>query len=120
MAFLWTTIAVKNMEESLKFYQEIVGLPLQRRFAAGPGREIAFLGDDATKVELIHAEGAKEVHMGSDISLGFGVKSLAGKMAFLEEQGIKLHSGPFAPNPHTKFLFVLDPNGLRIQFVEGA
>ena len=120
MAFLWTTIKVKDMEESLKFYQGIVGLPLNRRFAAGPGVEIAFLGNDGTKVELICNEKIKEVNIGSDISLGFAVKSLDEKIAFLEGKGIKLHSGPFAPNPHTKFFYILDPNGLRIQFVEGG
>ena len=120
MAFLWTTITVKDMEESLKFYQNIVGLPLNRRFPAGPGREIAFLGGDGTKVELICSEKIKEVNIGSDISLGFAVKSLDEKIAFLEGKGIKLHSGPFAPNPHTKFFYILDPNGLRIQFVEQA
>ena len=41
------------MEESLKFYQEIVGLNLVRRFNAGPNTEIAFLGDGETKVELM-------------------------------------------------------------------
>ena len=120
MSFLWTTITVKDIEESLKFYQEIVDLPLNRRFAAGPGVEIAFLGDDGTKVELICSEKIKEVNIGSDISLGFAVKSLDEKIAFLEGKGIKLHSGPFAPNPHTKFFFILDPNGLKIQFVEQA
>jgi lactoylglutathione lyase len=120
MAFLWTTLKVKDMEESLKFYQGIVGLPLNRRFAAGPGVEIAFLGDDGTKVELICNEKIKEVNIGSDISLGFAVKSLDEKIVFLEGKGIKLHSGPFAPNPHTKFAYILDPNGLRIQFVEEA
>jgi lactoylglutathione lyase len=44
MTFLWTTISVRKMEESLKFYQEVVGLPLNRRFEAGPGMEISFLG----------------------------------------------------------------------------
>ncbi len=45
MKFCWCTITVKDMEESLKFYQEVVGLKLNRRFEAGPGVEIAFLGD---------------------------------------------------------------------------
>ena len=53
MKFCWTTINVTSMEESLAFYQEIVGLPLMRRFPAGPGMEIAFLGDGETQVELI-------------------------------------------------------------------
>ncbi len=118
MAFLWTTINVKNMEESLKFYQEIVGLSLDRRFGAGPGSEICFLGDGETKLELISNEKTENVNLGTDISLGFEVSSVDGKIAFLEEKGVKLLSGPISPNPHTKFFFVLDPNGLKIQFVE--
>jgi lactoylglutathione lyase len=53
MKFLWTTILVNNMDESLKFYEEIVGLKLTERFQAGPGMEISFLGEGETKVELI-------------------------------------------------------------------
>jgi lactoylglutathione lyase len=51
MKFCWTTITVNNLEESLKFYQEIAGLSLERRFGAGPGSEIAFLGNGETKIE---------------------------------------------------------------------
>lgn len=120
MAFLWTTLTVKDMEESLKFYQEIVGLPLNRRMAAGPGMEIAFLGEDATKVELICNANVKEVNLGNDISMGFAVGSVEEKISFLEKKGIKIHSGPFSPNPHVKYFFIQDPNGLKIQFVEEA
>ncbi|HCX61202.1 MAG TPA: glyoxalase, partial [Clostridiales bacterium] len=56
MKFLWTTIHVKNMEESLAFYQDVVGLKLMNRFNAGPGMEISFLGEGETKLELICSE----------------------------------------------------------------
>ncbi|KUO49085.1 MAG: glyoxalase [Desulfitibacter sp. BRH_c19] len=118
MKFCWVTIAVKNMEDSLKFYREIVGLVVDRKFEAGPGVEIAFLGDGETKVELICNEANKEVNIGQDISLGFEVKSVKEMMAFVQEKGISIHSGPFQPNPHVKFFFVIDPNGVKIQFVE--
>ncbi len=118
MKFCWTTLMVNNMEESLKFYQEIVGLEIERRFNAGPGTEITFLGDGETKVELICNEKNNGVNLGEDISLGFEVKSVEAMMANLKEKGIAIHSGPFQPNPHTKFFYVLDPNGLKIQFVE--
>ncbi|HHZ01685.1 MAG TPA: VOC family protein, partial [Tissierellia bacterium] len=39
MKFLWTTLLVNNMEESIKFYEEIVGLKLVERFQAGPKME---------------------------------------------------------------------------------
>lgn len=118
MKFCWTTLSVKNMEESLAFYQDIVGLPLNRRFAAGPGTEICFLGDGETKIELICNENKKEVNFGQDISLGFTVGSVDTMIELIKAKGLEVHSGPFEPNPHVKFFFVLDPNGLRIQFVE--
>lgn len=120
MKFCWTTLMVKDLEESLKFYQEIVGLSVDRRFKAGPGVEIAFLGDGETKVELMCSEASKEVSFGQDISLGFEVNSVDEMMALVKEKGIDIHGGPFQPNPHTKFFFVLDPNGLKIQFIENA
>lgn len=118
MKFCWVTITVKNMEESLRFYQEIVGLAIDRRFQAGPGVEITFLGNGETKVELICNEDIKEISIGQNISLGFEVDSVDEMMAFVKERGIAIHSGPIQPNPNVKFFYVLDPNGLKIQFVE--
>ena len=118
MKFCWSTLTVKNMEESLKFYQEIVGLTIDRRFQAGPGMEIAFLGSGETKVELIHDSNDTEINMGESISLGFQVNSVDEMIVFVKEKGLQIHSGPFQPNPYVKYFFILDPNGLKIQFVE--
>lgn len=118
MGFLWCTIRVKNMEESLKFYREVVGLTLNNRFPAGPGMEIAFLGQGETQVELIYDPAQQGTGEFNGISLGFAVDSLEAKMEFIKEKGLAVESGPFQPGPQIKFFFVQDPNGLRIQFVE--
>ena len=118
MKFCWCTITVKNMETSLKFYQEIVGLPLNRRFAAGPGTEICFLGEGETKVELICGAAHKTFNGGTGISLGFEVKSLDEKIKFIREKGLAVESGPYQPNPHLKFFHIKDPDGVNVQFVE--
>lgn len=118
MKFCWSTLTVRNMEESLKFYQEVVGLPVARRFNAGPQTEIAFLGDAETQIELICNGSGKEPQVGPDISWGFEVQSVDDMMTQVKEKGVAIHSGPFQPNPHTRFFYVLDPNGLKIQFVE--
>lgn len=118
MKFAHVTIKVKNMNESMKFYEEIVGLAVVNRFPAGPNMEIVFLGQGETLVELIHDSSNEDISIGSDISIGFGVDSLDETMAFVKEKGIEIFSGPFQPNPNTRFFFVLDPNGLRVQFIE--
>ncbi|MDR1621820.1 MAG: VOC family protein [Synergistaceae bacterium] len=117
MRFGHVTVFVKNLEESLRFYHELVGLPVKRRFSPRPGTEIAFLGNGETEIELIdnHAQG--DVFMGQGISLGFEVTSLQETLDFLRQKGIA--AGEVSqPNPQVKFFFVSDPNGLKIQFVE--
>jgi lactoylglutathione lyase len=107
------------MEESLKFYQEIVGLPLVTRHPAGPERELAFLGEEETKVELICAP--NDIIGNFDgIAIGFEVESVEKMIDLLAEKGIKVASGPFQAGPNTKFFFVKDPDGMNVQFIESG
>lgn len=115
MRFLWCTVNVKDIEASLRFYQDIVGLPVTRRFVE-PGAELAFLGEGDTKLEIIQGKG--EPHSGGGVSIGFLVNNLEEKMDFVKKHGISVHSGPFAPSPRTRFFFVNDPDGMLVQFVE--
>ena len=118
MKFCWSTINVKNLEESIKFYNEILGLHVNRRFNISPEVEIAFLGDGETKIELVCNEDLEEVSFGQNISLGFEVNSVDKMITLVKEKGIDIESGPFNPNPNIKFFYILDPNGLKIQLVE--
>lgn len=118
MRFCWSTLYVKDLEESIKFYEEIVGLKLVNRFKAGPGMEIAFLGQGETKIELIYSADKEEIQLGDDISWGFMVDSVDEKIEFLKQRGIGVLEGPVQPNPNARFFFIKDPNGLRIQFFE--
>lgn len=118
MQFSWATIMVKDMEESLRFYRDLVGLPVGRRMKPSPDMELAFLGEGETKVELIRNAKAPAPSFGEGIPLGFEVESLERLSSALSERGIPIHSGPFQPNPAMRFLYVLDPNGLKVQFVE--
>lgn len=118
MKFCWTTISVRDMEKSINFYQNIIGLPIIRRMQPTPDMELAFLGEGDTQVELSCHKDAAEVEFGKDISLGFVVESLDDFADFLKTKSIGIHSGPFQPNPFIRFLYVLDPDGLKIQFVE--
>lgn len=115
MQFLWCTLYVRDIRASIRFYEQIVGMPVVRRFGE-PGAELAFLGNGETKLELI--QGKNDPGKGGGISIGFKVENLEEKMAFMQENDISIHSGPFAPSPRTRFFFVADPDGVLVQFVE--
>ncbi len=118
MKFCWCTISVSNLEQSIRFYQQIVGLSLNRRFVAGPGVEIAFLGTGGTEIELICDSNRQAPVHKEGISLGFSVSSLDKQIEFIKEKGLEVEGGPLQPNPNVRFFFVKDPNGVSIQFVE--
>ena len=118
MQFLWTTITVQDMDESLGFYEQIVGLSLQRRVKTNKTTELAFLGTGPTMIELIHRSQQEPQSMSKNISIGFAVDDLDAAMQHIKEEGLEIFEGPFSPNPQIRFFYVLDPNGLKIQFVE--
>lgn len=118
MKFLWTTIMVNDMEESIRFYRDLVGLPVQHRHPGGPGMELCFLGEGDTQVELIFDANRNVDTQFQGISMGFQVGSLEEQIKFLADHGVAVEGGPFSPNPSISYFFVKDPNGLRVQFVE--
>ncbi|MBU3113578.1 VOC family protein [Clostridium lacusfryxellense] len=118
MRFCWSTLNVKNLEESIRFYTDVIGLEVVRKFNAGPGMEIAFLGKGETKIELICDDERMDTVVGNDISWGFEVESLDKMLVLVKEKGINVDSEPTQPNPHVRYFFIKDPNGMRIQLVE--
>jgi lactoylglutathione lyase len=120
MKFCWVTINVKDMEKSLDFYQGVVGLSMDRMMKPNPAMQIAFLGAGETKVELIYDPKPDALVFGKDVSIGFEVESMDSLIETLKARKIEIVAGPFQPNPMVKFIFVLDPDGMRVQFVENA
>lgn len=118
MKFCWSTLRVKNLEESIGFYTTIIGLEVVNKFKAGPKVEIAFLGNTETKIELICDGDDRDTNAGTDISWGFEVDSLDEALALVKEKGIIVDGGPIQPNPHVKYFFIKDPDGMKIQVVE--
>lgn len=118
MKFLWTTILVSNMEKSLDFYRNAVKLKLDRRFSPAPHMDIAFLGEGETKVELICDGSLDQINHSAMMAMGFETDSLDLKMDEMKSLGIPIDEGPYRPSPNIRFFYVLDPDGVRIQFVE--
>lgn len=118
MSFCHVTLTVKDLDASIHFYTEVVGLPIDRRFQAGPYTEIAFLGSGETKVELICSKNQPNLMIGNGVSIGFKVESVPEKFASIKGGEIPVISDIIQPNPHVRFFYVADPDGFRVQFLE--
>lgn len=118
MNFCWVTLKVSNMKNSLWFYHELLGLPINSRHS-GDGNDIAMLGEEnQSKIELIANTNTVNINPSTSISVGILVDSLEETLEFLSSKQIKTIRGPIIINPHTRFAFVHDPDGYEVQLVE--
>ena len=119
MQYLWTTVGVENLDESIAFYSETAGLKVLQRFPAGPGVEIACMGNGAdgeTLIELL-ADQRSAVSHGESLSVGFAVDSVQAMLDTVKSQGIPVYNGP-VETPKFIFFTVKDPDGLNVQFFQ--
>lgn len=109
MKFLWTTLHVTNLEQSLDFYQNQLGLPVVRQFEGEV--KLAFLGIGETQLELIEGD----VQTTQSISIGLQVENLDEWVSKLKDN----YLGPIiSPMPGMRFAFFQDPDKHQIQLVE--
>ncbi|NEP40883.1 MAG: lactoylglutathione lyase [Okeania sp. SIO2H7] len=125
MRLLHTMIRVKNLEESLKFYCDVLGMKLLRQ-KDYPGGEftLAFVGygdeSDHTVIELTYNWGVHEYEMGNAFGhIAIGVADIYKTCDKIKAQGGKVSREP-GPMKHgtTVIAFVEDPNGYKVELIE--
>ena len=120
MKFLWTTINVRNLDESISFYSNLLDLKVLKRFPAGPGIEIVFMGnsiENETLIEFIQDSKNSNINLCESVSIGFSVESIDEILETVKNRSISIINGPIETSD-LKFIFIKDPNGMTIQFVE--
>jgi len=113
------TLNVKNLEESLHYYKNVLGLPIKARFSPDADREIVFLGNEGeTAIELIFDSSKIDSEFELQTVLGFSVESLQETREKFEQYDIPLGE-LIKPNPQIEFFYTTDPDGQIIQFSKG-
>ena len=125
MRVLHTMLRVGDLERSLRFYTEVLGMKLLRRHDYPEGKfTLAFVGyqDEAAEaaIELTYNWGADKY----DIGGGFGHIAIEVQDAYQTCEEIKLRGGKVVreagPMKHgtTVIAFVEDPDGYKIELIQ--
>ncbi|HEV2449626.1 MAG TPA: VOC family protein [Thermoplasmata archaeon] len=123
MRLLHTSVTVRDLEESLRFYTEVLGLEFERRHPIPENHaEIAFVRDPESggRIELTYWEGKTTYEPGEQLDhLAFQVKDLDGFLDKLRARGVKVAKEPYRLSGGSgRIAFVLDPNEIWIELIE--
>jgi len=113
---------VEDLEESVEFYTDILGLKEVRRFSPYEGMTIVFLkGESDGMIELIEGVEKSEPEMKGRKGLflvGLEVSDMDKTAKELQEKGIKFVRGPIDTPGGTKIAFLKDPNDVEIELIQ--
>jgi lactoylglutathione lyase len=125
MRLLHTMLRVGDLERSLRFYTEVLGMALLRRRDYPEGRfTLAFVGygeeRDTTVLELTHNWDTASYEIGTGYGhIAIGVDDIHSTCAAIDARGGRIVRQP-GPMKHgsTVIAFVEDPDGYKVELIQ--
>jgi lactoylglutathione lyase len=118
---LHTRYRVNDLERTVKFYRDVLGLEEIRRHKSPRGSELVFLKapESDEQIEICSFPGGGVVHVQPDLThLAFEVDSLEEFGRHLARHGMKYSDGPTKTSTGTVFAFIDAPEGYEIELIE--
>jgi len=117
-----TCLNVMDLDRSIAFYRDRLGLKLTRRFEVKENNaEIAFVEDPAENaIELTHWRDKTHLAEGDNFDhIALGVKDLKATVEQLRQQGTTIAMEPFTLKGGThQIAFIKDPDGNWLELIE--
>ena len=120
---LHTRYRLNDLEKSVTFYKEILGLEEVRRHKSPRGSELVFLKTPESEelIELCHFPNSGPVQVQPDLThLAFEVDSLDEFGRHLARFGLKFSDGPTLKPDGSGFAFIDAPEGYEIELMQSA
>jgi lactoylglutathione lyase len=121
LKLLHTRYRVNDLERTVKFYRDILGLEEIRRHKSPRGSELAFLKAPGSEeeIEITHFPNGGPVQVQPDLThLAFLVDNLENFEKHLAKHGLKYSDGPTTSSAGTRFAFIDAPEGYEIELIE--
>ena len=118
---LHTRYRVNDLERTVKFYRDILGLEESRRHKSPRGSELVFFKtpNSEEEIEICFLPGSEPVKVQSDLThLAFAVDSLDEFAKHLASLGLKFSDGPTRRSNGGAIAFVDAPEGYEIELIE--
>ena len=116
-----TRYRVNDIERTIKFYRDVLGLEEVKRHKSPRGSELAFLKAPESEelIEICHFPDGGDVQVQPDLThLAFEVDNLEEFARHLEKFGLKYSDGPATTSTGTLFAFIDAPEGYEIELIE--
>jgi lactoylglutathione lyase len=118
---LHTRYRVNDLERTVKFYRDILGLEEIKRHKSPRGSELVFLKAPESKeeIEITNFPGSGPVQVQPDLThLAFEVDSLEEFGKHLAKHSLKFSDGPTTSSSGTTFAFIDAPEGYEIELIQ--
>ena len=120
---LHTRYRVNDLEKTVKFYKDVLGLEEMRRHKSPRGSELVFLKapESEEQIELCSFPSSGPVQVQPDLThLAFEVDNLEEFGKHLAKLGLKYSDGPTTTSTGTVFAFIDAPEGYEIELIQRA
>ena len=121
---LHTRMRVNDLEATLKFYEEALGLVVSRRHTSPRGAQLAFLAtpNSDEEIEICQMpDGAPSVEVQPDLMhLAFEVEDLVAFAAAAKAKGYELSDGPTQTGSGSMIAFFDAPEGYEVELIQRA
>jgi lactoylglutathione lyase len=119
---LHTRYRVSEIEKTVEFYKEVLGLEEVRRHKSPRGSELVFLKapESDEEIEICHFPDSGPVEVQPDLThLAFEVDSLEDFARHLESLGLRYSDGPtMKPDGSGGFAFIDAPEGYEVELIQ--
>jgi lactoylglutathione lyase len=118
---LHTRMRVSNLDQTIQFYEEVLGLEVLERKTSPRGSQLAFLKvpNSDELIELTSFPPSGPVKVQEDlVHLAFQVESLDDTIASFHAKGVKVTDGPTQTSSGSRFIFIDAPDGYEIELIE--